>query len=159
MPIKRRRLTRRGVKPVQRFRWRFDYLYLYGAVEPKTGAHFLLEMPSLNSICFQVFLDQFAAAYPKSLNVLVLDNGAFHKAGYLLVPANVILVFLPPYCPELNPIERLWQDVKDQLALCCYQTLAGWASALSGVVRSYSKTMVASLCGSAYMLDALNALS
>ncbi len=159
LPIKRRRLTRRGVKPVQRFRWRFDYSYLYGAVEPKTGKHFLLEMPSLNSLCFQVFLDEFAAAYRESLNVVVLDNGAFHKAHYLIVPENVILVFLPPYSPELNPIERLWQDVKDQLALCMTETLAALQDAISAVLGGYSETVVASLCGSAYMLDALNALS
>jgi hypothetical protein len=73
LPLKRRRLTRRGVKPLMRFRWRFEYCYLYGAVEPKTGSHFLLEMPSLNSLCFQVFLDEFAAAYRESLNVVVLE--------------------------------------------------------------------------------------
>ena len=159
LPIKRRRLTRRGVKPVMRFRWRFEYCYLYGAVEPKTGEHFLLEMPSLNSLCFQVFLDEFAAAFRESLNVVVLDNGAFHKAQYLIVPENVILVFLPPYCPELNPIERLWQDVKDQLALGFYETLEALQDAISAVLGGYSETMVASLCGSAYMLDALNALA
>lgn len=96
LPIKRRRLTRRGVKPLARRRHLFEYLYLYGAVEPKTGESFFLEMPSLNSLCFQVFLDEFAAAYRESLNVVVLDNGAFHKAQYLIVPENVLLVFLPP---------------------------------------------------------------
>jgi len=159
LPIKRRRLTSRGVKPVQRFRWRFEYCYLYGAVEPRTGESFLLEMPSLNSLCFQVFLDEFARVYSESLNVVVLDNGSFHKAQYLIVPENVILVFLPPYCPELNPIERLWQDVKDQLALCRTETMEALQGALSQVLRGYSETMVASLCGSAYMLNALNALS
>ena len=158
LPIKRRRLTRRGVKPVQPYCWRFEYCYLYGAVEPKTGEHFLLEMPTLNSLCFQVFLNEFAAAYRESLNVVVLDNGAFHKAQYLIVPENVILVFLPPYSPELNPIERLWQDVKDQLALGLYATLEALQRAISEVLRGYSETVVASLCGSAYMLNALNAL-
>jgi hypothetical protein len=74
------------------------------------------------------------------------------------VPENVILVFLPPYCPELNPIERLWQDVKDQLASCLYETLEALQRAISAVVGGYRETVVASLCGSAYMLNALNAL-
>ena len=46
----------------------------------------------------------------------ILDNGAFHKARALRLPPNVGLLFLPPYAPELNPIERLWRDLKGWLA-------------------------------------------
>jgi transposase len=46
----------------------------------------------------------------------VLDNGAGHKAKAVRWPSNVVPVFLPPYSPELNPIERLWRDLKDRLA-------------------------------------------
>jgi hypothetical protein len=159
LPIKRRRLTRRGVKPLSRGRHLFEYLYLYGAVEPKTGESFFLEMPRLDSLCFQVFLDWFSAAYRESLNVLVLDNGAFHKAQYLVVPENVMLVFLPPYSPELNPIERLWQDVKALLALGYYESLAALQQQAAELVRHYTKTEIASLCGAAYALRTLNALS
>jgi hypothetical protein len=49
-------------------------------------------------------------------NILLLDNGAFHKAKALALADNLITIFLPPYSPELNPIERLWRDLKDQLA-------------------------------------------
>ncbi len=62
-----------------------------------------------NSSIFPVFLDQFAAAYPDSFNLLVLDQSGAHTAKQLIVPSNVRLVFLPPYSPELNPIERVWR--------------------------------------------------
>ena len=65
---------------------------------------------------FQPFVDAFAQAFPESLNLLILDDSGAHTAQRLTLPANVRLVFLPPYCPALNPIERVWRDRKDALA-------------------------------------------
>jgi transposase len=78
----------------------------------------------LNSDCFQVFLDRFAEAFPRSHNVLVLDNGQFHKAKKLSIPTGVQPKFLPPYSPELNPVERLWQDLMGALGPDFYKCLA-----------------------------------
>lgn len=102
LPIVRRRITARGVQPVATVMHQFDNFYLYGAVEPITGASFFLELPSLNSQAFQRWLDGFAAAFPESLNCLVLDNGAGHTAKAVRWPSNVLPIFLPPYSPELN---------------------------------------------------------
>jgi hypothetical protein len=114
LTVRRRRLTARGVQPVGLNQHQFQRFYLYGAVAPTTGDNFFMEMPHLNSSIFQVFLDQFAAAYPDSFNLLVLDQSGAHTAKRLTVPSNVRLVFLPPYSPELNPIERVWRALKDQ---------------------------------------------
>jgi len=65
---------------------------------------------------FQLFVDAFAQAFRDSLNLLLLDNSGAPTAQRLTLPENVRLVFLPPYCPELNPIERVWRDLKDALA-------------------------------------------
>ena len=112
----RRRLTARGLQPVVPAASRFQSLSLYGAGEPTTGQSFFLELPALTSSLFQLFLEQCAATAPAPFHLLVLDNGAFHKARSLRLPPNVGLLFLPPYAPELNPIERLWRDLKDWLA-------------------------------------------
>ena len=85
-----------GADPCSR---RFQSLYLYGAVEPTTGQSFFLELPALNSSLFQLFLEQLAATAPTHFHLLVLDNGAFHKAHSL----RLQVLFLPPYAPELNP--------------------------------------------------------
>lgn len=50
--------------------------------------------------------------YPDSLNIIQLDNGRFDQAKNLQVPPNIILLFQPSHSPELNPIDRLWQDIK-----------------------------------------------
>ncbi|WP_423816355.1 transposase [Salinibacter grassmerensis] len=90
---------------------------------------------------------------------VVLDNGAFHKAKKLSVPRNVRLIFLPPYSPELNPVERLWQDLKDQVAFDLYESLAALRQEVRSAVATYTEKAVASLTGYGYLVDAAGALS
>jgi len=157
MPITRRRITLSGVKPIQQQRPAYQSYYLYGAVEPATGERFLLEREALDSDGFQDFLDGFAERFSESLNVLVLDNGQFHKAKKLTIPENVRLVFLPPYSPELNPVERLWQDVKDHVAFHLHENLSTLKQKVRSKLDSYTDEVVASLTGYEYLLDAASA--
>ena len=85
-----------------------------GLVEPLIGESFFLFFSHFDSDCFQLFLDEFAAAYPRVTERRQLDNGAFHKAKKLEFPENVVLLFQPAYRPDVNPIERVWQYVKKQ---------------------------------------------
>jgi transposase len=96
--------------------FRFENFYLDGAVEPSTGESFFLELPQLNTANFQIFLNEVAHQYQETLHIVLMDNGSCHTAKSLLMPENIVCLFLPPYSPELNPIERLWQEVKAQLA-------------------------------------------
>uniref|UniRef100_UPI0030DC1AF3 transposase n=1 Tax=Chlorogloea sp. CCALA 695 TaxID=2107693 RepID=UPI0030DC1AF3 len=61
---------------------------------------------------FDFLLKRFDVAYPDSVNILQVDNGRSHKGKDLIVPENIILPVQPPYCPELNPSERLWEHLK-----------------------------------------------
>jgi transposase len=135
----------------------YQNFYLYGAVEPATGERFLLDRESLGSDGFQNFLDGFSRRFSESLNVLVLDNGRFHKAKALSIPNNVRLIFLPPYSPELNPIERFWEDVKDYLAFHQHETLSALRQRVQEKLQSYTDKAVASLTGYQYLVDAANA--
>jgi transposase len=64
----------------------------------------------------QVFLDAFAAQYADTFTILILDNSPAHTARSLCIPENVALVFQPPHCPEVNPVERVWQELRAKLA-------------------------------------------
>ena len=158
MPIIRKRITLKGVKPIQKVQHKFDNYYVYGAVEPISGDSFFLEMPNLNSDCFQIFLDEFHASYQDDFIIMPLDNGAFHKAKKLVIPENIMLLFIPPCSPELNPIERLWQDIKDEISCSLYETLDELKEAVAQVLRKYSHQDIASLTGYQYIVDAVNAL-
>ena len=67
------------------------------------------------SVCFEKFLELFASEYPEDLHIIQLDKGGFHNSLNLSLPENVILLFQPAYSPEVNPRERLWGYVKEQL--------------------------------------------
>jgi len=70
-------------------------------------------MPYVNTEAMQHFLDQFSATIAEDEHaVMVLDQAGWHGSGGLVVPANITLVPLPPYSPELNPVERLWLHLK-----------------------------------------------
>ena len=154
MPITRDRITLSGVKPIQVQKPGYQNFYLYGAVEPTTGERFLLERPNLDSDGFQ---DGFSRRFSGSTNVLILDNGRFHKAGKLMIPENIRLIFLPPYSPELNPIERLWEDLKGHLAFDLHETLSALRQRVQEKLRSYTDEAVASLTGYQYLVAAASA--
>jgi transposase len=154
LPIVRRRVTARGVQPLLPAAYRFESLYLYGAVEPLTGESFFLELPLLNTQGFQLFLDHFAATDSTSFHLLLLDNGAFHKARQLRLPPNVALLFFPPYAPELNPIERLWRDLKDWLSPYHPSTLDELSTLLCTRLPLYTTAALRSLTGFSYLLTA-----
>ncbi len=101
----------------------FQSTYLFGAFSPINGASFLLELPYCNTDCFELFLNEFSLINPKELKVIVLDNGAFHKAKRLKVPKNIILIFLPPFSPELNPAEKMWAKFKRVFTNKLYKSL------------------------------------
>ena len=155
LPLIRRRITAGGGQPVATVTYQFRYFYLYGAVDPTTGDSFFLELPWLNTRAFQVWLAHFAETFPDSFNLLVLDNGAFHKAKAVQWPANVAPVFLPPYSPELNPIERLWRDLKDKLAEGVAHTLDQLSEAVSHILPGDSPPVLQSLTGYAYFVRAV----
>ena len=86
------------------------------AVAPQTGESFWREFSHLDSLCFQIFLEQLAGEYPDNLNVVQVDNGRFHHSSSLKIPDNILLIFQPPYSPELNPSERVGQHIKQELS-------------------------------------------
>ena len=116
-------LTAKGVKPICSFQQVFKSLYLFGAFSPITGEHFELEMPNCNTEAFQTFLNEFSQHLPQEFKIILLDNGAFHKAQKLIIPENICLFFIPPYSPELNPSEKIWWKMKRAFSGKLYKTL------------------------------------
>ncbi len=91
-----------------------EYRYAYGAVEPLTGDSFFLVMPYCNTVCMNIFLQELSKAYSGDKIILVCDGAAWHKAKALNIPENICLLFLPPYTPEMNPIEQIWKEIRNR---------------------------------------------
>lgn len=154
-----RLITACGVKPIGQWQWLFKAFWLYGAVEPATGESFFLQFSHVDTECYQRFLDEFSQVYPDSLNILQVDNGRFHTGKNLIVPENVILLFQPPYCPELNPIERLWEHLKANLKWASFQTLAQLQTKVDQLLAQLTHEMIASITGYSFILDALSVVN
>ena len=82
---------------------------------------------------------------------MVLDNGRFHKAKRLVIPNNIVLVFLPPYSPELNPAEKIWAKYKRAFSNKFYQSLEDVDDFITEVVNTTTKNEVMSICGYTYI--------
>ncbi len=143
--IKRRRITIKGVKPIGPMQHEFKSYYLYGVAEPITGDSFFLELPRLDTECFQVFLDHFAQYDPDSQHIVVMDRAGAHQGKKLRVPNNITMNFLPPYSPELNPIERLWQELKSQLAWDNFRSLDELADKVAQNINNLSMNQIKSI--------------
>lgn len=108
------RVWTRGARPVLRVSGGRSWTPVMAAVEPATGRMVSLVAGRFDARWFGRFLAEVAAAYPDGRALLVVDNAGWHRARALKVPANVVLWFLPPHSPELNPVEQVWQWLRDR---------------------------------------------
>ena len=93
--------------------------------------------------------------FPDSLNILLIDNAAYHLAKRIDEPDNMVLLPIPPYSPELNPIERFWQDLKDKISDKSFKNLYQLQDRVDALIRRYSKKQLKSLTGYDYIVNAL----
>jgi len=77
---------------------------------------FFWEFSHLDKVCFEAYLQLLSIQYPQELHIFLVDNAPAHKLDSSELPDNVILLFQPPACPEVNPTERVWEYLKDFLA-------------------------------------------
>jgi transposase len=88
---------------------------LYGAVSPKDGTCAYLIIPRSDTACFQAFLNALWRKFARQDILLVLDGAPNHRCRDLMLPDNISLLFLPPYSPELNPKENLWEEIREKI--------------------------------------------
>ena len=84
---------------------------------------FFAEFSHVDGVCFPEYLNWFAQSYPEQLHLIQVDNGCLHTFSELELPDNVVLLFQPPYSLEVNPIERLWKEIKKELKWECFDSL------------------------------------
>jgi len=103
----------RGSRPQVVKQTEYDWIYLYGAVNPRNGDSVALLAPTVNTFVMNQHLRMISEHVgPDVQVVLVLDQAGWHVSKGLNVPENITPLPLPPYSPELNPIERLWSWLK-----------------------------------------------
>jgi hypothetical protein len=102
-----------NTRPVVGARLERKYIYAFSAVSPHDGVMDSLVLPWVNAETMSLFLAEVAQRHADEFIVMVMDQAGWHLAGDLAVPASMRLIYLPPYSPELNPAEHLWEAVRE----------------------------------------------
>ena len=118
-----------------------------------------LILPDMRTVCFDLFLAELSAHYPNHHIALVLDGAASHSGKTLCVPDNISLIPLPPYSPELNPVENFWKELKKRgFYNRVFNTLAEVEDLLAEKLRYLHQHphLVQPIVGFSWILSALN---
>ena len=107
-------------------------------------------MPFCNTESFQIFLNEMSTQEPNEYKIMVLDNGAFHKAKSLKIPSNIYLVFLPPYSPELNPAEKMWAILKRNFTNQLFKDLDQVGEFITNAIKNISQEQIIKTCNYKY---------
>lgn len=109
-----RRWARRGTRPRAPHDQRTKWAYIFGAICPARGKGAALVMPYADTPAMRAHLEEISTQVAKGAHaVLVLDQAGWHMSAKLVVPVNITLAPLPPRSPELNPVENVWQFLRD----------------------------------------------
>ena len=137
---------KKGQRTQVKIKLGFKNFYLYCAAMPKNGENFTLLMPAVNTDCMNVFLEELSEEIKEDF-ILIMDGASWHKSKNLIIPKNIQIVLLPPYCPELNLIERLWKYIKNHtIKNRVFKTLENLEDEVCEFVRNLTKDIVISIC-------------
>jgi len=116
--------ARKGTRPRKPRDTRYDWAYLFGAVCPERKLGAALVMPYADTQAMNAHLETIAKAVaPGAYGLVVLDGAAWHGSQTLVVPANLTLLIQPPYSPEINPVEMIWEYLRgNTLAIRVFET-------------------------------------
>jgi len=126
---------------------------MFAAVEPKTGASVALQAPTVNTETMSVFLKMLSRKLRKNDQaVLIMDQAGWHKAKRLVIPANITVLYLPPYSPELNPMQRLWSYLRSHfLSNRAYENYDHMLDEQAKAWQTLTPTLLKSVCACPYL--------
>jgi DDE superfamily endonuclease len=131
----------------------YQWLHVWAAIEPATGESWTMLTPDMNTAQMNTLLAGIAGTLrADDLAVLVLDNAGWHRAKALAVPANIVLLFLPPYSPELQPVERLWAWMRSHhLSNRVYADYGDMLHAADKAIQALDQSRLKTLCACSWM--------
>ncbi len=146
--------AKKGIRPSVPSHHIREYQYTYGAVEPNTGENFFLVLPYCNTDCMKVFLNELSNKYKEDYIILVCDGAMWHKSKGLNVPENIEIMFIPPYTPEMNPIEQIWKEIRTSgFKNEVFQTLNKVIDRLCETIRNLSAKIIMSITKRDWIAD------
>ena len=135
-----RRWTACGVRPTGEQIIGYQYGYLSVALNPRGGELFALLLPDMTVASFQAFVDEFIGFVGQNRPVrLITDGAAAHRSTRLKIDEELTIEHLPPYSPELNPVERLFKELRRELKNRVFETLQEIEEAVVKAIKPFIK--------------------
>ena len=132
----------RGIIPAVQQQLIREYSYLFTAVCPQTGTTCSLVMPVANTEAMNIFLKTLAEQQHNERIILCMDKAGWHTTKQLQIPKNIIMWFLPPYSPELNPTELIWRELRSKyFNNKTFQSLEDVDNHLVYAINDYTKNL------------------
>lgn len=142
----------KGSRTQVKFNMGFKNFYVYSAVNSSSGEDFSLIMPYVDTQCMNIFLNRLVNRSPDKQYLIVMDGASWHRSSHLKVPTNVEIIYLPPYSPELNPVERLWNYLKKHtIKNKFYDSLATLESVVCEFLKQIKPETLQSVCSCNYL--------
>jgi putative transposase len=146
-----------GVRPVVPCHRVREYVYTYGAVDPHDGSKCFIIGRKSNTAWMNEFLSVLSKQFKDDIILLCVDNASWHKSKSLKIPENIRITYLPPYTPEMNPIEQIWKEVrKDGFKNTLFKTLDALIDKLCDSLNSLTESVIKSVCGRKWIVSMLN---
>lgn len=138
-------LTKVGVKPIVDYQHVFKTTYLYGSYSPIDGDSFVWEINGVDTTIFETYLKAISKYKPDQYKILVIDNAGFHSTKNIEIPENIFLLRIPPYAPELNPCEQVWQYIKNRYKNQRFDTMKKLKEWLHRFVKNMNSQTIKSI--------------
>lgn len=90
-----------------------EFTYVFAAVSPHDGVMDSLILPEVNTQVMSIFLEEVSSRHPDDFILMFMDRAGWHRSYNLTVPQNICLQWLPPYSPECNPAEHIWENIRE----------------------------------------------
>jgi len=145
--------ARTGSRPRAVRQTRYDWVYLWAAVEPATGESAALVAPHVNTGTMNAFLTILDRERKADEHfVLIMDQAGWHKSRDLRLPDGITVLLLPPYSPELNPTENLWHYLRSHyLSNRSYADYDALLTAGTEAYRKLTPAVIKSVCRCSYL--------
>ena len=144
----------KGIRPSVPCHHIREYRYAYGVVDPISGDSHFLVMPSSNTVCMNTFLKTLSDQYADDQILLICDGAPWHKSKTLVVPDNIHLQHIPPYTPEMNPIEQVWREIRtDGFRNEVFKTLGNVVDRLCDTICNLTKDTIKRITGRKWIFD------
>jgi len=137
----RRCWAEKGFRPTAHKQIIREYTYAYGAFSPMDGGMDSLILPDMRAVTMGIFLNEVSGRHSEELILMVMDGAPCHGAALLNLPKNIDLLKLPPYCPQLNPSENMWDEIREkEFANRSFKSMRHLEKHLCQALRKYEES-------------------